>query len=99
MSSRSEGLPMVLIEAMALGVPCVAYDCPSGPRAIIENNVNGFVVEDGNETMFVEKLLLLIENENLRIEMGNNASKSSARYNLDVIMLQWKTLFENILHK
>jgi glycosyltransferase involved in cell wall biosynthesis len=97
MTSRTEGFGMVLIEAMALGLPCIAYDCPVGPRTIIENNANGFLVEEGNSDLFVDKLILLIENENLRIKMGSKAKESSNRYNIDVIMLQWKSLFEDLV--
>jgi len=97
MTSRTEGFGMVLIEAMACGLPCVAYDCPVGPRSIIVNSENGFLVEDGNENLFIEKLNLLIENENLRIEMGRSAKENSYRYTIDVIMLQWKNLFENLV--
>jgi glycosyltransferase involved in cell wall biosynthesis len=90
---------MVLIEAMASGLPCVAYDCPIGPRAIINDGVNGFLIEDGNVDSFVQKLDLLIEDENLRIKMGKNAQESVKKYDLDSIMQQWKSLFETLLNK
>lgn len=97
MTSRTEGFGMVLIEAMACGVPVIAYDCPVGPRSIITNNENGFLIKDENINLFVEKLNLLIENENLRIEMGKKARQSVEKYNLETIMLQWKSLFENLV--
>jgi glycosyltransferase involved in cell wall biosynthesis len=97
MTSRNEALPMVLIEAMASGLPCVAYDCPVGPKAIIKDNENGFLIEDGNQDSFVEKLNLLIEDESLRIKISENAKRSVAKYDLDSIMNQWKSLFESIL--
>ncbi|MDR6843773.1 glycosyltransferase family 4 protein [Flavobacterium granuli] len=99
MTSRSEGFPMVLLEAMASGLPCVAYDCPTGPRAIIEEGENGFLIEDGNVDLFVQKLELLIEDENLRIKMGQNAQESVKKYDLDSIMQQWKSLFETLVNK
>jgi glycosyltransferase involved in cell wall biosynthesis len=88
---------MVLLEAMASGLPCVAYDCPCGPRAIIQNNENGFLVENGNLDTFVQKIELLIEDENLRIQMGQNAKNSISKYDLYIIMMQWKKLFEELI--
>ena len=99
MTSRTEGFGMVLIEAMAMGLPCVAYDCPCGPRAIIQNNENGFLVENGNLDSFVQQLELLIEDENLRIQMGKKAQESIKIYDLECIMHQWKSLFENLVTK
>jgi glycosyltransferase involved in cell wall biosynthesis len=94
MTSRFEGFGMVLIEAMASGLPCIAYDCPCGPRAIIENNDNGFLIEDGNENQFIQKLENLIENENLRIDMGNKAKTSVKKYEIEAIMDQWNSVLK-----
>lgn len=96
MTSRNEAQPMVLIEGMACGLPSIAYDCPVGPRAIIENDKNGFLIEDGNIDSFVEKLNLLIEDETLRQKMGLEAIQSTQKYNIDEIMHKWKSLFESI---
>lgn len=95
MTSRSEALPMVLIEAMNCGLPCVAYDCPCGPRAIINDEENGFLIENGNENDFVNTIITLIENENLRIKIGENAKISSQKYNMNSVMQLWKNLLEN----
>ncbi|PWA08451.1 glycosyltransferase family 4 protein [Flavobacterium laiguense] len=97
MTSRSEGFPMVLLEAMASGLPCVAYDCPCGPRAIIDEGKNGFLIEDGNVDSFVQKLELLIEDENLRIQMAVNAQENVKKYDLESTMQQWKSLFESLV--
>lgn len=97
MTSRTEGFPMTLLEAMASGLPCVAYDCPCGPRAIIIDGKTGFLIEDGNIDFFIEKLSVLIQNKQLRIELGLNAKKSVANYNIDKIMNQWRDLLENLI--
>jgi len=96
LTSRYESFPMVLLEAMACGLPCVAYDCPCGPRAIINDNENGFLIEDGNVDLFVKKLNALIENTTLRKKMGAKAKLSSEKYNIDAIMETWNQLFIGI---
>ncbi|MBZ4042528.1 glycosyltransferase family 4 protein [Flavobacterium hibisci] len=95
MTSRTEAFGMVLIEAMVSGVPCIAYNCPSGPRAIIEEGANGFLIKDENVDSFVQKLELLIEDENLRIQMGSNAQESVRKYEIDSIMKRWDELFKS----
>lgn len=98
MTSRTEAFGMVLIEAMASGVPCIAYDCPSGPRTIIEDGVNGFLIEDGNTDSFVQKLELLIEDENLRFQMGKAAQESVKKYEIEGIMKKWDKLFLEVVN-
>ncbi|AOW09575.1 glycosyltransferase family 4 protein [Flavobacterium gilvum] len=96
MTSRTEGLPMVFLEAMTLGLPCVAYDCPTGPRAIIKDNYNGFLIPDGNAEIFVEKITFLIENEEQRLKFGSNATETSKQFSAEKIMKEWKVFLENL---
>lgn len=95
MTSRTEGFPMVLLEAMASGLPCVAYDCPTGPRAIITNAENGFLIPDKNIEMYVEKLSFLIENEEVRLKFGLDAKEISKQYSVKKIMEQWRAFLES----
>lgn len=95
-SSRFEGFGMVLIEAMACGVPCVSYDCPCGPSDIINNGDDGFLVENGNINQFAQRLIQLIEDESLRITMGKKAKHNVKRYLSETIMVQWDLLFKEI---
>ena len=96
-TSRFEGFGMVLIEAMASGLPCIAYDCPCGPRSIIRNNKNGFLIENGNEDSFVRAIGTIIENKNLRMEMGKLAKEDSSKYNVNTILQTWNAFFMEIL--
>lgn len=95
--SRSEGFGMVLIEAMSCGVPCVSFDCPHGPADIILNNKDGFLIENGDVDGFAEKVNLLIENKELRLQMGMNARINVKRFLPNLILKQWKSLFEELL--
>ena len=97
LSSRYlEALPMVLIEAMACGLPLVAFDSPCGPKDVITNGVNGFLVEFGNTKKLAEKINQLIESDELRKTMGSAAQKISLNYSLDRIMERWHHLFEEL---
>lgn len=97
LTSRFEGFGMVLIEAMGNGLPCIAYDCPCGPKDIIQNNENGFLIANDDEHDFINKIFMLIENENTRNKMGLKAKKSSEKYNIEPIMKQWNGLFLELL--
>ena len=96
MTSRSEGFPMALIEAMSCGLPVVAFDCPIGPRSIITNEEDGFLIETFNCDAFASRIIQLIENESLRKEIGLQAKKSVSKYDIDKVMLQWNAFFEKI---
>lgn len=92
MSSRYEGFPMVLIEAMENGLPCISFDCPNGPSDIIEDNINGFLVEKENIEELGNKIIYLIENEELRKKMGQKALNISERFDKNKIILEWENL-------
>ena len=96
MSSRYEGFGMVLIEAMACGVPCLSFDCPYGPSDIIADGEDGFLVSNGDITLLAQKLLLLIENDGLRTKMGNNAKVNVKRFLPETICNQWDALFKSL---
>lgn len=96
LSSRYEGFGMVLVEAMAVGLPIVSFDCPEGPGEIITNNEDGFLVEEGNIEEFANKLDILMSNQELRIKMGNAALKNVERFSIEVIGKLWLQLLDDI---
>lgn len=97
LSSRYEGFGMVIIEAMDCGVPPVSFACPCGPRDIIDDRVDGLLVENGNIRQLSEKICYLIENENIRKEMGRQAHINVQRYKMEKIATQWEKLFESVI--
>lgn len=95
-TSYYEGFSLVILEAMMHGVPCVAFDCPYGPKNIIKNNQCGYLIKNGDNNLFAEKLCNLIENQQLRKQLSNAAIERSKYFNVDIIMEQWKSLFESL---
>ena len=95
-TSYFEGFSLVILESLKHGVPCVAFDCPFGPRSIISDAHCGFLVDNGDIRLFAERLCLLIENEQLRKDFSKAAIQQAKNYDVDVIMNKWKYLFESL---
>lgn len=97
-TSFYEGFSLVILEAMMHGVPCIAFDCPDGPRNIIQNNKCGYLIENDDNNLFVEKLCNLIESQQLRKQFSAAAVERSRLFSISTIMKQWQSLFETLTY-
>jgi glycosyltransferase involved in cell wall biosynthesis len=80
LSSRHEGMPGTLVQAMACGAACVSADCPTGPNELIKDGENGFLVPVEDVTALSERMLILLENKDLKTKYSISASKSVESY-------------------
>lgn len=95
-SSRFEGFGMMLIEAMACGLPVVSFDCEWGPRSIITDGHDGLLVANGQVEALSDALVRVLSDEALRRRLGSAARQSAGRYSMDVIGSKWHQFFENL---
>ena len=96
LTSRFEGLPMVLLEAFGRGVPVVAFDCPRGPRELVADGVNGFLVDDGDEAAFAETLSRVLADDALRAKLSRGALETAGAYSLDSVGDRWRALLDRV---
>lgn len=99
LSSRYEGLPMVLLEAQAFGLPIVAFRCKCGPEDVVSDGETGFLVDEGDIAALADRMALLMDDESMRKRMGQKAKEASLRYDEDVIMAQWMNLFKSLVDR
>ena len=97
LTSIFEPFGLVMPEAMSCGLPVVAFDCPYGPADIITDGEDGFLIKNRDIHAFADKVCQLIENPQLRTEMGQRAIASSQRFSPEKIMPMWKQLFESMV--
>ena len=97
LSSAYEGRPLVLIEAMACGVPCVSFNCPSGPAEIIEDGVTGLLAADGDVKDLAVKMEWMITHDLERKEMGEKAHIVAAVYKPSNLMNRWEDLYSSFV--
>lgn len=96
LSSRYEGLPMVLLEAQAFGLPIVAFRCKCGPADVVTDGEDGFLVADGDTLELAQRMMALMADEALRQQMGRKAKVASHRYDEENVMKQWTDLFDSL---
>lgn len=99
MTSRYEGLPMALLEGQTCGLPLIAYACKCGPKEVIRNGKNGYLITEGDRQSFAEKLMFLMGNTDTRIRMGREAKLRATDFSEEVVMAKWLTLFEQLVQK
>ena len=95
LSSRYEGFGLVIVEAMATGLPVVSFRCPCGPEDIISDGKDGILVENGNLQKMADAICYLIEHADIRKQYGIEGKKNAMRFSEDHIMKEWIELFDN----
>jgi glycosyltransferase involved in cell wall biosynthesis len=96
LSSRFEGMPNALMEALAMGVPCVSTKCETGPEELINNGENGLLVDVGSKEHIASAILKIIHNPTLAKKLSENGKKLILTNSIDRISNQWLSYLKNL---
>jgi len=99
LSSRFEGFPLVLIEAMSKGMACVAFDCPTGPADIVDDHRNGLLVPARDVEGLTAALMEMVEDEDLRRRCGEAALVTAEDYTMASIGPKWDEMMQALLRE
>lgn len=101
LSSDFEGMPNALMEAMAVGLPCISTDCPTGPADLIEDGKNGFLIDVNDSSSLADRIISIIEMSlDERTKLGNNAhSAMNNKFNKSVIAEKWENMFKDLIEE
>lgn len=98
LSSSYEGFPMVILEAQSYGLPVISFDCKTGPRDLVHNNINGYLVENEDIEELADKMLQFTQDKERAIEMSEAAAQKVQQYNLDCIAKKWCELLDEVYY-
>ena len=98
-TSKTEGFPNALLEAMHFGLPSISSNCDFGPSDLIENGINGFLIPVSDQEELINKLTLLIEDKNLRNKFSENAKETTKKYTSENVIIFWESMINRILIK
>lgn len=96
MTSRAEGFPMVLLEALAHGLPAVVTDFRDGPREMVEPGVNGFIVPGKDDDLWVSTIRTVLEDDQLRARLSAAARRIQEDFGETPVLARWQALFEQL---
>ncbi len=97
MTSHFEGFPLVLLEAIRHGLPCIAFDCPFGPASIIKDGICGYLIEENSIEQYAQKLSLLMDQEDIWKSLSKEAIKRGEDFSVETVMNRWRQLFEDLV--
>ena len=90
---------MVVVEALACGVPAVAFDCKCGPKDLLKDGIKGLLVPNGNIDALAQAMMKIMDNDTYRKELSLNARQVVSTYSEDTVMAKWVKLFNSLVEK